>query len=98
MSPPMSTNHHSTAPDSGAKTTVAAVAPGRCTDVMPEFCRPKDATRLYGVGKSTLADWIARGLIKSHLVRRPGNTSGLRLISTASLKAFIEGHNAEESE
>jgi hypothetical protein len=78
------------------QTTVATVAPGRCTDVMPEFVRPADAVRLYGVGKSTLADWIARGWVKSHLVRRPGNRSGCRLISTASLKSFIESHGAEE--
>jgi hypothetical protein len=62
---------------------------------MPEFVRPADAVRLYGVGKSTLADWIRQGWIKSHLIRRPGNVSGCRLISTASLKEFIAGHGAE---
>lgn len=58
----------------------------------PEFLRPKDAVKMFGVGKSTLADWIAKGLVKSHLIRRRGNVSGMRLISTASLREFIEKH------
>jgi hypothetical protein len=84
------------APYAGAMNTVATVAPGRCTGLMPEFVRPADAVCLFGVGKSTLADWIARGFIRSHLVRREGNKSGLRLISTSSLRKFIEGHGAKE--
>jgi hypothetical protein len=86
-----------TAPNTGAQITVAPVAPGRCTGIMPEFLRPADAVRLFGIGKSTLADWIKRGWITSHLVRRPGNKSGCRLIATASLKSFIQSHGAEET-
>jgi hypothetical protein len=76
----------------GAQTTVAPVAPGRCDGIMPEFVRPTGAVRLFGIGKSTLAVEIKRGRIASYLVRQPGNKSGMRLISTASLRAFIEGH------
>jgi hypothetical protein len=90
--------HRNNAPKTGAQSTVAPVAPGRCDGIMPEFVRPADAVRLFGVGKSTLADWIARGWVTSHLVRRPGNKSGCRLISTASLKSFIAGHSAKECE
>ena len=82
----------STAPHTGAETTVAPVAPGRCAGIMPEFVRTADAVRLFGIGKSTIADWIAQGLIRSHLLRQPGNKSGARLISTASLRQFIEAH------
>lgn len=64
---------------------------------MPEFVRTTDAVRLFGIGKSTLADWISRGLIRSHLVRRPGNKSGIRLISTAGLREFIESHRTDDS-
>ena len=85
------------APNIGAQNTVAPVAPGRCTGLMPEFIRPADAVQLFGVGKSSLADWIAHGWIRSHLVRRRGNKSGMRLISTASLREFIEGHRADDT-
>lgn len=70
------------------------IAPGKCDGVIPPFVRPKEACRLFGVGRSTLAEWIARGLVKSHLIRQPRNISGMRLISTESLRAFIERHDA----
>src|ERR1700761_7827976 len=79
------------------QTTTASVASERCAGIAPEFVRVADAVQLFGVGKSTLADWISRGFIKSHLVRRQGNKSGMRLISTASLRAFIESHDTNES-
>ena len=77
------------------QTTTASVASERCAGIAPEFVRVADAVQLFGVGKSTLADWISRGFIKSHLVRRQGNKSGMRLISTASLRAFIESHDSQ---
>lgn len=58
--------------------------------VTPEFVKLADATKIFSIGKTTLSQWIASGWIKSHLVRRPGNVSGIRLISTASLREFIE--------
>lgn len=91
----MSTSIQTTPQNNAAQTTVAPVAPGRCDGITPEFVRTADAVRLFGIGKSTLADWIKRGLIRSHLVRRPGNKSGIRLISTAGLRAFIEGNGTE---
>jgi hypothetical protein len=106
----VSMNNHKAAPQSNAlhtggiqppelptQTTGARVAPGRCEGIMPEFVRPADAVRLFGVGKSTLADWIARGLIRSHLIRRAGSKSGMRLIATASIREFIAGHCASQS-
>ncbi len=78
---------HNTPPSgthTGAPTHTASVG------IMPHFLRTKDAVRLFSVGKSTLAEWIAKGVIKSHIVRRRGNVSGMRLISTDSLRAFIE--------
>ena len=61
---------------------------------MPEFLRPKDAARLFGVGKSTLANWVAKGIVKSYLVRQQGNVSGLRLIATKSLRELIESYSS----
>ena len=83
------------APENGAQSTVAPIAPGRCAGIMPEFVRPADAVKLFGVGKSTLADWIRQGWIKSHCLRRPGCVKGMRLVSTASLREFIENHRQE---
>lgn len=73
----------------GAPTHTASVG------IMPEFLRIKDAVRLFSIGKSTLCDWIAKGWVKSHLIRRPGNISGIRVVSTAHLRDFIAGHTAE---
>jgi hypothetical protein len=87
---------HSSTPTSNTRNTLETVVPGKCGGLIPEFVRPADAVRLYGIGKSTLADWITRGLIRSHLVRRVGNTSGMRLVSTASLREFIEGHGRHQ--
>lgn len=80
--------------DSKATTTGAPATDSASAGTMPEFLRPKEAVRLFSVGKSTLATWIADGAIKSHLVRRRGNQSGIRLIATDSLRAYIKGHDA----
>ena len=59
---------------------------------MPEFLRMKQAVVFSGVGKSTLAEAIRRGDVKSHLLRQKGNVSGCRLISVASLREWIASH------
>ncbi len=93
----LSMQTHTPPPQAGVLKTVAPVAPGRCEGMMPEFVRPADAVKLFGIGKSTLADWIARGWIQSFLVRREGNKSGMRLISTASLRSFVQRHRSDDT-
>jgi hypothetical protein len=56
----------------------------------PEYIRPAEAPR-FGISRSTTYNWIADGIIKSVVVRRPGNTRGVRLISVSSLRACMEG-------
>ena len=85
-----SMQNHQIAPDIGAKETVAPIAPGRCAGIMPEFIRPADAVKLFGVGRSTLAEWIKNQRIKSYLLRREGRRKGMRLISSGSLREFIQ--------
>lgn len=60
-----------------------------------EFLRVKDAVRVFGIGKSTLNDLAAKGIIKSHLVRSRGNVSGIRLFSADSLREYIRSHPAK---
>ena len=57
--------------------------------IEPTYIRPAQAPR-YGVSRSTAYNWMNDGLIKSVVVRRPGNVRGTRLISVESLKALIE--------
>jgi predicted DNA-binding transcriptional regulator AlpA len=58
----------------------------------PEYLRVPEAIRLSGIGRSTLYSLIANGSIASRLIKTsPHNIGGLRLISTTSLRAFIEG-------
>lgn len=59
---------------------------------MPEFLRMKQAVAFSGVGKSTLAEAIRRGELKSHLLRKKGNVSGMRIISVAALREWIASH------
>ncbi len=76
----------------GSRHTIESVTPGQVGGLMPEFLRPADGVRLFGIGKSTLAEILRTGRVKSHLVRVQGQKSGMRLISTASLREYIESH------
>jgi hypothetical protein len=56
----------------------------------PEWLRVPEAVRRFGLGRSTIYELIRNHEIKTALIRRRGNTTGIRLISTDSLRAFIE--------
>lgn len=56
----------------------------------PEWLRPADAVKLYGIGRSTLYALIGGGQIKSVCLRQRGNARGIRLISAASLSSYLE--------
>ena len=43
-----------------------------------------------GICRSTLYNLIADGVIKTKVIRRPGNARGIRLISVESLRDYIE--------
>lgn len=60
----------------------------------PEFVSVRDAVKLFGIGQSSLYALMTSGTVQSHLIRKPGNQSGRRLVSTTSLRAYVTGHDA----
>ncbi len=56
----------------------------------PEWLRIPDAIRLFGIGRSSLYELIGEGKIRSASIKKRGNIRGVRLISVASLEAFLE--------
>ena len=61
-----------------------AVAP-----LKPEWVRLPAAVEYSGIGRSSLYQRIASGEIRSALIRKPGNVRGIRVVSVASLDAFV---------
>lgn len=56
----------------------------------PEWIRVNDAIRVYGIGRSTLFTLIRKKRIASKVLKTsPHNVSGIRLLSTESLRAII---------
>lgn len=55
-----------------------------------EWVRINRAVKQFGVGRTSLFRLIHEGSIKSSLLRKRGNVSGIRLISTDSLRQYIE--------
>lgn len=62
--------------------------------ITPEYLRVKEATKFSGLSRAKLYEALTDGRIKSYSVRDPGKTRGTRLISTSSLREFIESHAA----
>jgi hypothetical protein len=56
----------------------------------PEWIRPKDVPRIFGVGRGQLYDLLKEGRIKSVSMRKRGQKHGTRLISYDSLKNYLE--------
>lgn len=56
----------------------------------PEWIRPKDVPRLFGIGRSRVYEMIAEGRIKTVSLRQRGQKHGTRLISYDSLAAYLE--------
>jgi hypothetical protein len=56
----------------------------------PEWIRPKDVPRLFGIGRSRIYELISEGLIKSVSLRQRGQKHGTRLISYDSLATYLE--------
>ena len=57
---------------------------------LPEWLRPRDACKRFGVSRSWLYERMAEGRFKSTCLRQRGSVHGIRLISRDSLAAFIE--------
>jgi hypothetical protein len=72
-----------------ANKTVAPVEPGVVGS--PEFCRPADVRRLFGIGRSYCYELIQSGAIRSICLRRRGKRTGVRLIDVASVRDYLRG-------
>jgi hypothetical protein len=60
----------------------------------PEFIRPGDVPKYFSISRASVYQLITAGLVKSKSLKRPGNIRGIRLISTESLRAYIEAQPA----
>jgi hypothetical protein len=56
----------------------------------PEWLKVSDAVRRFSIGRTSIYELIRNGSIKTALIRKRGNTLGCRLISTDSLRQYIE--------
>jgi len=54
------------------------------------WLRIAGAIEFSNIGKTTLYELINDGSIKSSVIKKRGNTRGIRLIEKASLQAFLE--------
>lgn len=59
-------------------------------DVKPEWYRIPDATRVSGIGRSLLYQYIKEGKIKSACLRKRNSIRGIRLINADSLSELVE--------
>jgi hypothetical protein len=71
-----------------ANKTAAPIAPG-ASGAQPEFCRPADMPRLFGIGRTYAYQLINEGKIKSISLRKRGARFGVRLISCDSVREFL---------
>ncbi len=72
--------------------------PGKITEsaaahlqTKPEWVRPGDCRRLFGISRATVYHWIRDGLIESKLIRQRGKLTGIRLVSYDSLDKYLKG-------
>jgi len=56
----------------------------------PEWLRPKDIPKYFGIGRSKSYELIAAGKVKSVSLRQRGQKHGTRLVSYDSLAAYLE--------
>lgn len=73
--------------------TTAPVAAGQPAG--PEFVRPGDMYSVFGIGRTHSYQLMEEGKIKSVSLREPGSARGIRLISVASVRAFLNGRMNE---
>lgn len=59
-------------------------------ELKPEFIRPKEVLRYFGLGRTAVYELIAANKIRSVSMRKRGQRHGTRLISYDSLKNYLE--------
>jgi Helix-turn-helix domain len=56
----------------------------------PEWLRPKDVTKFFGIGRTKIYELISDGKVKSVSLRKRGQKRGCRLVSYDSLSTYLE--------
>ncbi len=60
------------------------------TSDRPDWLRLPEATRRYGVSRSSWYELIANGRVKTVVLKKKGNIRGIRLLSRVSIDALME--------
>ena len=63
-----------------------------------KYLRPAQVPRRYPFSRSILYELLGDGKIKSISVRKPGGVRGIRLVSVASIEAFLAKLAAEQED
>lgn len=63
-------------------------------DIRPEFMRTPQVGRAFGIGRGTLYNMLADGLVTGVVLRVRGKKSGLRLWSVDSIRRAILNSSA----
>ena len=65
--------------------------------VKPEWIKPKEVPRYFGISRPAVYNLMNNGKIKSISLRERGKASGSRLISYDSLKDYFDKLSAEQN-
>lgn len=60
------------------------------TNTLPEWARPSDITRIFGIKRGTLWALMSSGDIRSVSLRKKHQLKGTRLVNVQSVRDFIE--------
>ena len=74
-----------------------ALDPRTLPDANSEFCRMGDLRRLFGIVRSTAYNLANEGHIRTISLRRKGQARSVRLVSTASVRTYLNRLMAEQS-
>jgi len=58
--------------------------------IKPEWLRPKDVTAWFGLGRGRVYQLMEEGKVKNVSLRGPDEPHGTRLVSYASMAAYLE--------
>ena len=72
-----------------ANVTTQDIEPGDTTECLPEFGRPDDVRRLFGIKRGTLYNLLNSRKVRGLVLRVTGSKSGIRLIHLASVRDYI---------
>jgi hypothetical protein len=61
----------------------------------PIWARVRDVEQLYGLSRAQIYALLSDGVIKSAVLKRPGRSRGLRLISISALDDILSKSSSE---